>query len=168
MTIDPVAFIAEHGVVLQSAHHATIPSLASTIAGERIKGSWWGHPKGREIFRALVAVYDSPDVVATNLVGGKVTLVHRRLWAALTALAYDGRINRARLAKVTQEHTEAGRHEKHEQPFPEWIPRGLKLPSVERAISLLGEPLAGSLLRPAGATPRSPASVGRAARAPRR
>src|SRR4051794_28145936 len=108
MSVDPVAFVEEHGIVMQSAQHATIPSLASAIAGEPIKGSWWGHPRGREIFRALGVVYESPDVVATNLVGGKLTLIHRRLWPALASLAYEGRIDRARLAKVTQEHTEAG------------------------------------------------------------
>jgi hypothetical protein len=166
--VDPLAFIALHGVVLQSATHPMIPSLASAIAGEAIKGSWWGHEKGREIFRALSVVYESPDVVATNLVDGKLTLIHRRLWTALTRLTNEGRIDPARMAKVTQEHTDAGHHEKRVEPFPEWLPRGMKLPSVEKALSVLGEPLAGLLLRPAGATPRSPASAGRGARARRR
>ena len=68
-------FIEEHGIVLQSAQHARIPSLAEFIAGEKIRGSWWGHEKGREIFRALVAVYESREVVATKLVDGKLTLI---------------------------------------------------------------------------------------------
>ena len=142
----PLPFIERHGVVMQSAHHAKLPSLAEAIAGEKIRGSWWGHKKGREIFRALSIVYDSPDVVATPLVDGKLTLVHRRLWPALATLAYQGKLARARLRKVTQEHTEAGRHEKHEVPFPNWLPRGLKLPSLERAIAELG-PLTPLLLR---------------------
>src|SRR5262249_46225255 len=61
---DALAFVARHGVVLQSARHARIPSLAEFIAGEAIRGSWWGHKKGREIFRALAAVHASGDVVA--------------------------------------------------------------------------------------------------------
>ncbi|MDB4965113.1 MAG: hypothetical protein JWN44_802 [Myxococcales bacterium] len=168
MSAAALAFVARHGVVLQSAHHPTIPSLAAHVAGERIKGSWWAHPKSHDIFAALVELSGSPDVVSTRLVDGKVTLVHRRLWAALATLAHAGRIDRARMARVTQEHTASGRHEKHEEPFPAWLPRGLERPGVEEAISLLGEPLAGSLLRPADAAPRSRSSAGRAARARRR
>jgi hypothetical protein len=165
---DPVAFVKKHGVVLQSAQHATIPSLANEIAGEKIRGSWWGHDKGQQIFRALVALDDSPDVVALKLVGGKLTLVHRRLWPALATLAYDGRIDKARLTMVTQEHTASGRHEKHEERFPLWLPRGLPLPSVDDALSQLGELRDALLLRSGDAAPRSPASAGRAARARRR
>jgi hypothetical protein len=165
---DPVAFIAEHGLVMQSADHAHIPSLASFVGGEKIRGSWWAHAKGREIFRALTAVYDSPDVVATKLVDGKLTLIHRRLWPALATLAYEGRLDRALLSKVTQEHTDAGRHEKHEEPFPAWLPRGLALPSVDDALSRLGALTDALPLRPAGGAPRSPPSAGRGARARRR
>ena len=165
---DPVAFIAEHGLVMQSADHAHIPSLASFVGGEKIRGSWWAHAKGREIFRALTAVYDSPDVVATKLVDGKLTLIHRRLWPALATLAYEGRIDKTRLTMVTQEHTASGRHEKREELFPLWLPRGLKLPSVDEALSQLGELRDALLPRSGGAAPRSPASAGRAARARRR
>jgi hypothetical protein len=165
---DPVAFVEKHGVVLQSAHHAKIPSLANAIAGEKIRGSWWGHAKGQAIFRALVALYDSPDVVATRLVDGKLTLVHRRLWPALATLAYEGRLAKTRLTMVTQEHTPSGRHEKKEEPFPLWLPRGLKLSSVDEALSQLGELRDALLPRPADAAPRSRPSAGRGARAPRR
>jgi hypothetical protein len=146
MKQDPLAFIEEHGLVLQSAQHAQIPSFVEFVAGEKIRGSWWGHAKGREIFRALAVVYDSPDVVALKLVDDKLTLVHRRLWPALATLAYEGRLAKKRLTKVTQEHTDAGRHEKHEERFPDWLPRGLKLPSLDRALAQLGEPLVASLL----------------------
>jgi hypothetical protein len=165
---EAVAFVKKHGVVLQSAQHATIPSLANEIAGEKIRGSWWGHAKGQEIFRALTALYDSPDVVALKLVDGKLTLVHRRLWPALATLAYEGRIAKTRMTMVTQEHTPAGRHEKHEELFPLWLPRGLKLPSLDEAISQLGGLRDALLLRPADGARRSPASAGRGARAPRR
>jgi hypothetical protein len=165
---DPIAFVKQHGVVLQSAQHASIPSLANEIAGEKIRGSWWGHEKGQQIFRALVALYGSPDVVALKLVDGKLTLVHRRLWPALATLAYEGRIDKTRLTMVTQEHTASGRHEKREELFPLWLPRGLKLPSVDEALSQLGELRDALLPRSGGAAPRSPASAGRAARARRR
>jgi hypothetical protein len=168
MKRDPLAFVAEHGLVMQSAEHASVPSLASFVAGERIRGSWWAHDKGREIFRALGRVYASPDVVALKLVDGKLTLVHRALWPALATLGYEGRLDRACLAKVTQEHTAAGRHEKHEEPFPEWLPRGLKLPSLDEALSRLGARTGALPLRSGGAAPRSPSSAGRAARGRRR
>ena len=168
MTTDPIAFIEEHGLVMQSAQHARIPSFVEFVAGEKIRGSWWGHEKGREIFRALAAVYESPQIVALKLVDNKLTLVHRRLWPPLATLAYEGRIPRARMAKVTQEHTDAGRHEKHEEPFPDWLPRGLKLPSLKAALSQLGELRDALPLPPADAAPGSPASAGPRARAPRR
>jgi len=165
---EPLVFIAEHGLVMQSAQHARVPSFVELIAGEKIRGSWWGHKKGREIFRALSAVYESPDVVAMKLVDDKLTLVHRRLWPALATLAYEGRLDKQHLAKVTQEHTDAGRHEKREEPFPDWLPRGLKLPSLDEALSQLGELTDALPLRPGGGAPGSRGSAGRAARARRR
>jgi hypothetical protein len=165
---DPLVFIEQLGVVMQSAQHARIPSFVEFIAEEKIRGSWWGHNKGREIFRALVTVYESPDVVAMKLVDDKLTLVHRRLWPALATLAHEGRLDGKRLAKVTQKHTDAGRHEKQEEPFPDWLPRGLKLPSIDEALSQLGELTDALPLRPGGAAPGSRPSAGRGARARRR
>jgi hypothetical protein len=164
----PLDWIAACGIVMQSARHPEFPSLVEFIADEEIVGSWWGHAKGREIFRALMTVYASPDIVSTKLVDGKQTIVHRRMWPALAALAQDGRIANARLNKVTQEHTESGRHENREEPFPDWLPRGLRLPSVKEAIKQIGAKKVASLLAPGGAKPPTPASAGRAARARRR
>src|SRR5258707_11902975 len=83
---DPLEFVARHGVVLASAK-GPVPNLAEAIAGEPIRGSWWSHPKGSEIFLGLGVVGDSPDVLCFRLVEGKVTFVHRRLWPALVRLA---------------------------------------------------------------------------------
>jgi hypothetical protein len=114
-----LAFVKRHGVVLQAARGA-VPSLAETIAGERIRGSWWGHPKGKDIFRAAEAVCESPDVLVCKLVEGKVTYVHRRLWPALVKLA--SRFPKARLAKVWSEHTASGAHRARRLAFPAWVP----------------------------------------------
>jgi hypothetical protein len=119
-----VAFVRTHGVVLASAK-GPVPKLSEFIAGEAIKGSWWGHPKGQAIFRALNEAADSPDILSCRLVGGKVTFVHRRLWPALVRAA--SRFPRERLAQVREEHTEQGRHETHEVPFPKWVPAEVKL-----------------------------------------
>jgi hypothetical protein len=137
---DAIGFVERHGVVLQAAHGA-LPNLAEVIAGERIRGSWWGHPKGRQIFRIAEAVCDSPDVLVCKLVQGKVTYVHRRLWPALVKLA--PRFERIQLAKVWSEHTPSGAHRSRRQAFPGWVP-----PDVIRKAQALSTSDAQALLSP--------------------
>lgn len=115
-----LAFVRRHGVVLQAARGA-VPSLAEAIAGGPIRGSWWGHPKGHDIFRVAEAVSDSDEVLVCKLVDGKVTYVHRRLWPALVKLA--SRFRKQQLAKVWNEHTRTGAHRTRVVPFPAWVPR---------------------------------------------
>lgn len=168
---EALRFLDDEGIVLQSAQHPAFATLTAAIVGARIRGSWWAHPKSREIFRVLCQVYESPDVVATRLVDGKVTLIHRRVWPAIETLVNAGEIDPAFLAKVTQEHTDAGHHEAHEVPYPLWLPkapRSEERPTRQQALRLIGASRAASLPRPGGAAPRSPASAGRAARARRR
>ena len=114
-----LAFVKKHGVVLQSAR-GRVPSFAEFVAGERIRGSWWGHPRGQEIYRLAEAVTDSGEVLTCRLVDGKVTYVHRRLWPALVKLA--DRFPPAALARVWSEHTASGAHEKSVEPYPDWVP----------------------------------------------
>ena len=138
-----IAFVERCGVLLQAAR-GPVPSLAEAIAGEPIRGSWWGHPKGKDIFRAAEAVCDSPDVLVCKLVGGKVTYVHRRLWPALVKLA--SRFPREHLAKVWNEHTTSGAHRSRRQEFPAWVPtevvRQAEGLSVSEAEALLSPVLA--------------------------
>ena len=108
-----------HGIVLQAAR-GPVPSLAEAVAGGPIRGSWWGHAKGHEIFRVAEAVSDSDEVLVCKLVDGKVTYVHRRLWPALVKLA--ARFRKAQLVKVWDEHTATGAHRSHTTAFPEWVP----------------------------------------------
>lgn len=75
--------IARHGLIL--LHDAKLPSATACIAGAPIHGSWWGHPKGKLIFETLTRMEDT--VAWAKLVFGKETLVHRRLWPALIAVA---------------------------------------------------------------------------------
>jgi hypothetical protein len=63
------------------------PSVASIVAGDEVRGSWWGHPRGHEIFALLGRLEDHDDVVFVKLLDGKVTLVHRALWPALVGVA---------------------------------------------------------------------------------
>lgn len=114
-----LAFVKRHGIVLQAAR-GPVPSLAEEIAGGPIRGSWWGHPQGQEIFRVAEAICESPEVLVCKLIDGKVTYVHRRLWPALVKLA--ARFRKERLAKVWNEHTATGAHRACRTPFPEWVP----------------------------------------------
>jgi hypothetical protein len=64
-------------------------SLVTEVAGGPVKGSWWGHPRGRVIFAIGTALEASRDVLACKLVEGKVTFVHRTLWPALLRVVND-------------------------------------------------------------------------------
>jgi hypothetical protein len=75
--------LEENGLLL--AHDSLLPSATRCVAGEPIRGSWWGHPKGSLIYAALQEV--ALDIARVKLVCGKSTLVHRRLWPALAAVA---------------------------------------------------------------------------------
>ena len=76
------AELERFGLLMQ--HDAALPSVTSIVAGEPVRGSWWGHPKGREVFRVLTELEE--NVAFAKLVARKVTLVHRRLWGALAAV----------------------------------------------------------------------------------
>jgi hypothetical protein len=42
-------YVKQCGIALESAR-GPVPSLAEAIAGEPIRGSWWGHRKAHQIF----------------------------------------------------------------------------------------------------------------------
>jgi hypothetical protein len=115
-----IAFIRKHGVVLESAR-GPVPSLAESIAGEPLRGSWLSHPKSKEIFKATRAARDGDDVLVCRLIEGKITFVHRRLWPALVRVS--NLFSADRLARVREVHTASGSHATQEVPFPDWVPR---------------------------------------------
>ena len=118
--VDALGFVERHGVVLESARHAKVPSLAEAIAGEPIRGSWWSNPAGKTIFRLTRAVRDAEDVLVCRLIDGHITFAHRRVWSALARLA--DRLNTSRLARISEVHGERGAHRVEEIPFPRWLP----------------------------------------------
>ena len=83
-----LADLESRGLLLVS--DARFPSLASFIAGEPVHGSWWAHPESRRIFRVLSELAGHPDVLVVKLIAGKDTLVHRRVWPQLVAIALSG------------------------------------------------------------------------------
>lgn len=119
--MEELDWLREQGVVMQSAR-GPVPSLAERVAGGPIRGSWWGHQSGHEIYDALRRVRASPDVIAVRLINGKVTLIHRRLWPALVRAAE--RFPPERLAAIDEVHTASGAHRTIEMPFPDWVPAG--------------------------------------------
>ena len=139
-----LTFVKTNGVVLESGR-GPVPSLAEAIAGELIRGSWWAHPKGNDIFLCSRAIRKSADVLVCRLVGGKVTYVHRRLWPALVWLAEA--FDADRLAAIREVHTASGRHKVEITAFPDWVPAEVmlaaeELPSEEAASLLAVVPTA--------------------------
>jgi hypothetical protein len=136
---EALAFVKASGIVLESAR-GPAPNLAELIAGERLRGSWWGHRKAAQIFRCSRAVRDSREVLVCRVLGGKVTYVHRRLWQALVRL--QDQFDRARLGAIREVHTAQGKHETTTVPFPEWVPK-----EVTIAAASLTEREAAEMLR---------------------
>ena len=76
------------GLLLEA--DAELPSVTREIVVGPIKGSWWGHPRGREIYAVSRALHEHGDVLATKLVNAKITFVHRSEWGALWSIANSG------------------------------------------------------------------------------
>lgn len=121
--VDPVATVRRHGILLESAR-GTIPNLAELVAGESIHGSWWGHPKNHEIYNALSRAEESSVIARTRLVGGKVTLIHRRLWAPVARLVH--RLPSGSIDVVRGEHTDSGAHRRVVIAWDDWLPRSVR------------------------------------------
>ena len=131
-------FVRAKGVVLESAR-GPVPNLVEAIVGAPVKGSWWGHAKGKEIFNLLNALRDTREVLVCRLVGNKVTYVHRDAWPALVRLS--SAIKKDRIAAIEEVHTASGRHRVVKTPYPKWVPapvmRAGKKLSVEEAVERL-------------------------------
>jgi hypothetical protein len=111
-------WISEHGVVLQSAR-GPVPNVAQFIAGEPIRGSWWGHPAGKEIYAVLSELEDCPDLASTRLINKKVTLLHARVWPSIVRVS--DLLGVKRLAAIHSEHTQSGAHHSFEVEYPLWV-----------------------------------------------
>jgi hypothetical protein len=131
-------FVRANRVVLEAAR-GPVPNLVEAIVGAPVKGSWWGHPKGKVIFNLLQDLRDSKDVLVCRLVDGKITYVHRDAWPALVRLAPE--IPRERIAAIEEIHTASGKHRVVKTPFPKWVPGDVlsagKTLSLTEAVSLL-------------------------------
>ena len=123
-----LAFVEREGMVLESSRHPSVPNLVEYIAGERVKGSWWGHPKGHEIYALLNGLREvDKEVAVCKFIDGKITYIHRRLWAACARLADV--LGAERLDLIHSVHTDKGYHKSQRIPLAEWLPQDVAVES---------------------------------------
>jgi hypothetical protein len=79
-------------------------------------------------------------------IAGRVTYVHRRLWAPLVKLA--ARFGKAGLARVWNEHTATGAHRSRREAFPRWVPAEVTEEAERMSIADAERMLAPWLSRP--------------------
>lgn len=139
MATDPISFVRQHGVMLESAK-GPLPNLADAVAGVEVGGRWWKHPEAKNIFRATRLVRDSDDVLVCRLIKGKITYVYRKLWPAVVRLS--AHFNRENLSAIREEHSPSGAHIVRTLPFPKWVPsivlNAAKALTEEEAAAQLG------------------------------
>lgn len=76
--------LAMHGVLLKS--DPKLPSVTTLVAGEPVRGSWWGHPLSHQIFGVLEALGDREDTTLVKLISEKDTFVHKTLFSHLISI----------------------------------------------------------------------------------
>lgn len=76
--------IEDYGLLLET--DLKFPSIVGFVTGEKIKGTWWGHKKGHEIFSISRKIRDKDDILVVKLISGKVTYIHKRLWTDLISI----------------------------------------------------------------------------------
>jgi hypothetical protein len=79
-----LAKLKELGLLLQT--DANLPNVCALVAGKPVRGSWCAHPRSHEIFRVNGELAEHPDVLVSKLISGKITYLHRPLWAAVMAI----------------------------------------------------------------------------------
>src|SRR6476660_1146432 len=125
---EAIDFVRAQGIVLESAR-GPVASLAEVIAGESLHGSWWSHPRGKDIFRITRAVRACDQVLVCRLVADKVTFVHRRLWPSLVRAR--AHVDARSIARIEERHGAAGQHVVVETPFPDWVASDVALEAHE-------------------------------------
>jgi hypothetical protein len=80
-----------------------VPDLTEAIAGAKIKGTWWSHPKGKLIFNIASKLEDDPEILTAKLIDQKVTFVHERLWPALASVVTNAKWRRARMKELSND-----------------------------------------------------------------
>lgn len=153
----------------------TLKEATCLVAGEAITGSWWAHPRGKEIYRVVTELEAHEDIRMCKLLGGRQTFVHRRLWPALVRVAAERKkfkapsaaarkalqnlnakldrkvreeLERSLLVIGESEHTPQGHHEVRLKKFADGFP-----PSVRAAAKRMKLDVALAQLEASGWTP---------------
>ena len=63
MPPDGSAFTALKKYGLLLLNDSALPNLCRLVAGERVRGSWWAHPRAQEIFQVYDALENHADVL---------------------------------------------------------------------------------------------------------
>lgn len=101
-TPEILADLSRLGLLLKQDKY--LPCVVTILVGGPLATSWWSHPKSHHIFQVLTEIAAHRDVLLTKLLGGKDTLVHRRLWPAFLSVATCGEPwQTQRLSKAARE-----------------------------------------------------------------
>ncbi len=95
------AFVKRHRVVTLASHLEGVPCFVEAVTGERVRGSWWGHPLGKLIFSLAEGLEDSGQVLVIKLLEGKATFVDRSVWPELLAMVLDEKWRAPRVKKLS-------------------------------------------------------------------
>lgn len=127
---DLLTLVECEGIVLESGRHPSVPNLVQHIVGERVRGSWWGHPRGHEIYALLSALREATEQVAVcKFVDGKISYIHRRLWPACARLITV--LGSERLDLIRSVHTDRGHHRSERIPMADWLPAAVAAEAAE-------------------------------------
>jgi hypothetical protein len=95
---EAIALVRSAGVIPFTHVEGAHPSFVDAVAGERVRGSWWGHPQGHDIYNFAGAA--ARESIFVKLIAGKETLVHRALWPEFARVVTDERWRRPRVARL--------------------------------------------------------------------
>ncbi|MGA7923515.1 MAG: hypothetical protein WCA77_06020 [Thermoplasmata archaeon] len=83
-----LSVLRDRGLLLFTDSHAT--SVVSLVTGAPAPGNWFTYPAASTIYAIGQRLEDSKELISVPLLRGKGTLVHRRLWPELFAMAASG------------------------------------------------------------------------------
>lgn len=69
----------------------SFPNIVSKIVGEKIAGSWWGHPLANPIYNGLGWLEHNHNILIIKLLDGKVTYVHESLFPDIYSIVSEAR-----------------------------------------------------------------------------
>lgn len=82
--------LEEKGILL--LQDKTFPSIISTIIGEPITGSWWGHPMANPIYNGLNWAIEKESILSAKLLSKKVTYIDKKLYPFFFSIISEVRL----------------------------------------------------------------------------